>query len=69
MGNGHFDEDFGNWLPDEEEDNLVCDCPNCGMGIYEGQKAIEYNGDYYCDKNCFVEGKGASWEVAERSDD
>lgn len=70
MSCGRFDVNYGNWLPDCES-VLVCECPNCGHEIYEGDGVVSYDGDFYCDESCLAEYLGATHMEAylERDED
>lgn len=56
---GRFDVNFGNWLPDDEEAKLVGECCCCGREFYEGDEAMVFDGELYCDANCLAEALGA----------
>lgn len=38
---------------------FIGECPYCGSEIYEGYTCIIYDGDVYCDSQCFIKGIGA----------
>lgn len=67
---GRFDVGFGNWLPEDCEEILVCECPNCDREIYEGEDVLEYEGELFCDAGCLIEYLGAVYKEAilERND-
>lgn len=56
---GRFDVGFGNWLPEDCDSVLICECPNCGQEFYEGDEVVYFDGEIYCDNSCMAEHIGA----------
>ena len=53
------DWECGMMCGDFEEDSFVALCRYCASDLFVGDEVIEYEGDYYCDVECFCHDIGA----------
>jgi predicted nucleic acid-binding Zn ribbon protein len=46
---------FAQGLKDPQQEEPVTHCAYCGGEIYQDERVILHDGDYYCSDNCFVQ--------------